>query len=51
VLSPNDTLGRSIITAVQAAGFGTLDQNQRLNYELETGRNGRVSAVALSAAD
>ncbi len=39
------------ITAVQAAGLNTLDQNQRLNYELETGRNGRVSAVALSPAD
>jgi cold shock protein len=39
------------ISAVQAAGMPTLDQNQRVSYELETGRNGRVSAVALQPAD
>ena len=39
------------ISAVQAAGMPTLDQNQRVNYELETGRNGRTSAVALSPAE
>jgi len=39
------------ISAVQAAGMPTLDQNQRVSYELETGRNGRTSAVALSPAE
>lgn len=38
------------ITAVQAAGLQTLDKDQRLNYEIETGRNGKASAVNLSAA-
>jgi CspA family cold shock protein len=39
------------ISAVQSAGLVTLDQNQRLGYELETGRNGRVSAVNLQPQD
>lgn len=39
------------ITAVQAAGMDTLTNNQRLNYEIETGRNGKASAVNLSSAD
>lgn len=39
------------ITAVQRAGLDTLTQNQRLGYELETGRNGRTSAVNLQPAD
>ena len=39
------------ITAVQRAGMDTLMQNQRLGYELETGRNGRISAVNLQPAD
>ena len=39
------------ITAVQAAGMHSLDKDQRLNYELERGRNGKESAINLSAAD
>ena len=39
------------ISAVQAAGMRSLDKDQRLNYEVETGRNGKASAVNLSAAD
>ena len=39
------------ITAVQAAGMQGLDKDQRLNYEVEQGRNGKESAVNLSAAD
>jgi len=39
------------ITAVQRAGLETLTQNQRLGYELETGRNGRTSAVNLQPQD
>ena len=38
------------ISAVERAGLSTLQQDQRLNYELEEGRNGRVSAVNLQEA-
>jgi CspA family cold shock protein len=39
------------ITAVQAAGMQTLDRDQRLNYDVERGNNGKESAVNLSNAD
>ena len=39
------------ITAVQAAGMETLDRDQRLNYDVERGNNGKESAVNLSNAD
>jgi CspA family cold shock protein len=39
------------ITAVERAGMRTLNQNQRVSYELETGRNGKTSAVNLQAQD
>jgi cold shock protein len=39
------------ISAVQAAGMMTLDKDQRVNYEIEDGKNGKQSAVNLSAAD
>jgi CspA family cold shock protein len=39
------------ISAVQAAGMMTLDKDQRVNYEVEDGKNGKQSAVNLSAAD
>ena len=38
------------ISAVQAAGMHTLEKDQRLSYEVETGRNGKASAVNLAAA-
>lgn len=38
------------ISAVQAAGLGTLSKDQRLSYDVETGRNGKESAVNLSSA-
>lgn len=38
------------ISAVQAAGMATLNKEQRLNYEVETGRNGKANAVNLSSA-
>ncbi len=38
------------ISAVQAAGFATLAKEQRVTYEVETGRNGRKSAVNLASA-
>jgi CspA family cold shock protein len=39
------------ISAVERAGLATLSQDQRLAYELETGRNGRVSAINLQPQD
>jgi cold shock protein len=39
------------ISAVQAAGMMTLDKDQRVNFDLETGKNGKESAINLSAAD
>lgn len=38
------------ITAVERAGLGTLTQNQRVRYEVETDRRGKESAVNLEAA-
>lgn len=38
------------ISAVEQAGMSTLEQNQRLTYELEEGRGGRSSAVNLQTA-
>ena len=45
----DDSFGH--ISAAQAAGMQTLDKDQRLNSEVETGRNGKASAVNLSSAD
>ena len=39
------------ISAVQAAGMHSLDKEQRVNYEVEIGRNGKESAINLSSAD
>ena len=52
-IQPDDGSGDSFvhISAVQAAGMQTLDANQRLNYEVEEGRNGKASAVNLTPAD
>ena len=38
------------ISAVQAAGMDTLDRDQRVNYEVQSGRDGKESAVNLSRA-
>lgn len=38
------------ISAVERAGMMTLNKEQRVSYELETGRDGKVSAVNLEAA-
>lgn len=35
------------ISAVQAAGMHTLSKEQRVSYDVETGRNGKSSAVNL----
>lgn len=52
-IQPDDGAADSFvhISAVQAAGMDTLNKDQRLNYEVETGRNGKASAINLSNAD
>jgi CspA family cold shock protein len=37
------------ISAVQAAGLQGLDDNQKVSYELETGRNGKEKVSELRA--
>jgi len=32
------------ISAVERAGLGTLNENQKVSYDLEQGKNGKVSA-------
>jgi len=39
------------ISAVERAGFTTLRENQRLNYEIESDQRGRSSAVNLQSVD
>ena len=39
------------ISAVERAGMQTLRQDQRLSYELEQGRGGKMSAVNLQSAE
>ncbi len=36
------------ISAVEQAGLAGLNEGQKVEYELETGRNGKTSATALS---
>ncbi|MCR2835059.1 cold-shock protein [Parerythrobacter lacustris] len=52
-IQPDDGSADSFvhISAVQAAGMNSLDKEQRLNYDVEMGRNGKESAVNLSSAD
>lgn len=38
------------ISAVQAAGMHTLENNQRVSYDVEKDRNGKESAVNLASA-
>ena len=38
------------VTAVERAGLGTLREGQKVSYELETGNNGKTSAVNLTDA-
>ena len=37
------------ITAVQSSGMDGLAENQAVSYDLETGQNGKTSAVNLKA--
>jgi cold shock protein len=38
------------ISAVERAGMSTLREGQKVSYELETGNNGKTSAVNLADA-
>ncbi|HTU12145.1 MAG TPA: cold-shock protein [Allosphingosinicella sp.] len=38
------------ISAVERSGMASLREGQKLNYELETGRDGKASAVNLADA-
>jgi CspA family cold shock protein len=51
-IQPDDGSADSFVhvSAVQAAGMQTLDKDQRLNYDVERGRNGKESAINLSRA-
>lgn len=39
------------ISAVERAGLNGLNDNQKVSYELETGRNGKESATDLKLAE
>ena len=39
------------ISAVERAGMATLSQNQRVSYELEEDRRGKMAAVNLQPVD
>lgn len=39
------------ISAVERAGLSTLNEGQKVSYELESGQNGKSSAENLSLAD
>lgn len=39
------------ITAVERAGMSTLNQNQRVSYELEEDKRGKMAAVNLQSVD
>jgi CspA family cold shock protein len=51
-IQPDDGSADSFVhvSAVQEAGMQTLDKDQRVNYDVERGRNGKESAVNLSRA-
>ncbi len=39
------------ISAVERAGLSGLNDNQKVSYDIETGRNGREAATELKLAD
>ena len=39
------------ISAVERAGLSTLNEGQKVSYDLETGRDGKSSAANLSIVD
>lgn len=52
-IAPDNGGGDSFvhISAVERAGMTTLQQNQRLSYDVEQDKRGKSSAVNLVAAD
>ncbi len=50
-IAPDEGGGDSFvhISAVERAGMGTLEKDQRVRYELETDQRGKTSAVNLEA--
>ena len=38
------------VSAVERSGVGTLQEGQKLSYELERSQQGKISAVSLQAA-
>lgn len=38
------------ISAVESAGLGSLSENQKVSFEVQTGNNGKSSAINLKAA-
>jgi CspA family cold shock protein len=38
------------ISAVQRAGLGTLNEGQRISYDIQTGQQGKSSAINLKLA-
>jgi len=38
------------VSAVEQSGLQSLSENQKVEFELETGANGKVSAINLKAA-
>jgi CspA family cold shock protein len=49
----NDDGGADVfvhVTAVEAASLPGLNKDERISYELETGDNGRISAINLQKA-
>ena len=51
-IAPDDGKGDAFvhITAVERAGLQTLDRDQRVTYDLEEDRRGKMSAVNLQVA-
>ncbi len=51
-IQPEDGSGDAFvhISAVEAAGLPGLNKDERVSYEVETGSNGKISAVNLQAA-
>lgn len=52
-ISPDDGTNDAFvhISAVERAGMATLNQNQRVSYELEEDRRGKMAAVNLQPAE
>jgi len=52
-IEPEDGSGDAFvhISAVERAGLATLNEGQKVNYDLEPGKNGKSSAENITVAD